>query len=122
MNRAKNEDGFLPVPAGLGERFAGVVGGMRFEGPRGVGAEFGGHAELVQPGARFLVSRDDEGLLAITARHPFEHRVHFAGFGAIADQMRLRAAAMPSDPIIIVASALANLLLNIEPSQATTPW
>ena len=29
---------------------------------------------------------------------------------------------MPSEPIIIVVSALANLLLNIEPSQATTPW
>src|ERR1700675_2865120 len=31
-------------------------------------------------------------------------------------------AAIPSDPIIIVVSALANLLLNIDPSHATTPW
>src|SRR5216683_7099537 len=31
------------------------------------------------------------------------------------------AAAMPSDPIIMAVSALANLLLNIEPSHATTP-
>src|ERR1700688_5242721 len=31
------------------------------------------------------------------------------------------AAAIPSDPIIMVVSALANLLLNIEPSHATTP-
>src|ERR1700676_4577533 len=30
-------------------------------------------------------------------------------------------AAIPSDPIIIVVSALANLLLNIDPSHATTP-
>src|SRR4029077_10294406 len=31
------------------------------------------------------------------------------------------AAAIPSDPIIIVVRALANLLLNIDPSHATTP-
>jgi hypothetical protein len=31
------------------------------------------------------------------------------------------AAAIPSDPIIMVVSALANFDLNIEPSQATTP-
>src|ERR1700732_3442645 len=31
------------------------------------------------------------------------------------------AAAIPSAPIIMVVSALANLLLNMEPSQATTP-
>jgi hypothetical protein len=30
-------------------------------------------------------------------------------------------AAMPSEPIIKVVSTLVNLLLNIEPSQASTP-
>ncbi len=29
--------------------------------------------------------------------------------------------AKPSEPIIMVVRALANLLLNMEPSQATTP-
>ena len=32
------------------------------------------------------------------------------------------AAAIPREPIIIVVNALANLLLNIEPSHAMTPW
>jgi hypothetical protein len=31
------------------------------------------------------------------------------------------AEAMPSAPIIMALSALVNLLLNIDPSQATTP-
>ena len=67
------------------QRLAAVFRRVRLERPRRIRAQFARHAQCAQHRLRFLVARDDQRLAAIARAHLREHRVHVAGFGAIAD-------------------------------------
>jgi hypothetical protein len=62
------------------------------------------------------------GLAAVALDQGAQALVHLAGLAAIADGQLLLRRREPMLPTIMVESALANLLLNMEPSQATTAW
>ena len=82
-----------------------------------------GMPSLLEHGLRFLVARDDQRAAAIVRAHFFEHRVHRAGFARRSrSKVYFRPRRCRARRSIMVVSAFANLLLNIEPSHAITPW
>ena len=85
MNRAKNQHGCFFVPSGIAQCFAAICVGMRFEGPGGVGSEFGGNAEFAEHGLRFHISRNDQRMVDVARTHSFNERVHVAGLSAVAN-------------------------------------
>src|SRR6266496_2580252 len=86
IDRANDQYRLMAVPSDVAKNFAAVLGGLRREGPRSVGTEFGGNSELAQYGAGFLISRNDQRVLAETGAHFSYRRVHLSGFAAIADR------------------------------------
>src|SRR5579859_7447421 len=58
---------------------------MWLEGPRSIGAKFGGYSKFAKNGLRFGIARDDERILYVCRAHFFNERVHVTRFGAIPD-------------------------------------
>src|SRR5579871_2312878 len=60
IDRADDQDGYVAVPTNLAQDALTILRGHGLEGPGGVGAKFGGHAEFAKNRAGFFVACDDQ--------------------------------------------------------------
>src|SRR5579864_837423 len=85
IDRADDQHRRIVIPTYILQHLAAVFRRQWRKRPSRVSAKFGWDSELAQHGAGLFVTRDDQRILAKTAAHSADWRVHVAGFAAVAN-------------------------------------